>query len=121
MTEQEAAEWQERLAAMVARNIQRKAIRKAERAEFARRRAHGKARGHQEKLARNRRAEQENTVTRCRYLDRFGGQCTGEPIDPTGEVLICTKHGARFIELLKAKGFTITAPAAAWCSDCKES
>lgn len=43
-------------------------------------------------------------MTRCRYLDRFGGQCTGEPVDPDGEVLLCTRHLARALELLQRKG-----------------
>lgn len=61
MTEQEDAEWQERLAAMVARNIQRKAVKRAERAELQRRRIHAKTRMHDEKLRRNRDGEPKET------------------------------------------------------------
>lgn len=48
----------------------------------------------------------------CRYLSRHGNQCTGEPVD-TGdqaELLLCTRHLGNALELLKARGFTITPP-----------
>jgi hypothetical protein len=47
---------------------------------------------------------------RCRYLTRYGNQCTGEPVDDSeqAEVLLCTRHLGNAIELLKARGFTIT-------------
>jgi hypothetical protein len=47
---------------------------------------------------------------RCRYLDRFGGQCTGQPVDPMGEVLLCRRHLALTIELLAAHGYTVLLP-----------
>jgi hypothetical protein len=60
-------------------------------------------------------------TTQCRYLTRNGNQCTGEPADMgvEAEALLCTRHLGDVLELLKAKGFTITAPAAEWCEDCK--
>jgi hypothetical protein len=59
----------------------------------------------------------------CRYLTRHGNQCTGEPVDTSeqAEVLLCTRHLSDALGLLKARGFTITAPAAAWCADCREN
>lgn len=48
----------------------------------------------------------------CRYLTRHANQCTGEPVDATeqAELLLCTRHLADALELLKARGFTITPP-----------
>ena len=43
-------------------------------------------------------------VVRCRYLDRNSNQCTGEAVDPLGEVLLCTRHLARALELVQARG-----------------
>lgn len=39
---------------------------------------------------------------RCRYLRRNDEQCTAEAVDPVGEVLLCTKHLGRAMEMLKA-------------------
>jgi hypothetical protein len=102
MTTFEPTPWEERLREATERNRQEKALKTAERAQFKRRRDYGLAARHREKLRH---------MTRCRYLDRFGGQCTGEPIDPDGEVQLCTKHVGRVLELLKARGFVITTPA----------
>lgn len=41
--------------------------------------------------------------TTCRYLRRDNNQCTGEAVDPEGEILLCTKHLARSIELVRAQ------------------
>jgi hypothetical protein len=43
-------------------------------------------------------------MTRCRYLRRNDQQCTAEAVDETGEVLLCTKHLGRALELLKRYG-----------------
>lgn len=40
-------------------------------------------------------------ITRCRYLRRNNDQCTGEVVDPDGEILLCTKHLARALELVQ--------------------
>lgn len=32
------------------------------------------------------------TYTTCRVLNRHGNQCTAEAVDPTAELLICTRH-----------------------------
>ncbi len=48
-------------------------------------------------------------VIRCRYTGKYQ-RCTGEAIDPVGEVLLCHEHLARTIELLRAKGFRVEAP-----------
>lgn len=42
--------------------------------------------------------------TRCRYLrEETRGQCTAEAADPNGEILLCIKHLARAVELIKQK------------------
>lgn len=60
-------------------------------------------------------------MIQCRYLRRNDAQCTAEAADESADLLMCTKHLGRAIELLKAKGFTVTAPSASWCADCKEN
>jgi hypothetical protein len=100
-------EWEKRLREAVEKTLQERARKKAERQQFALRRMHGLAARHARKLNRN---SQEKAMT-CRYLNRYAVQCTGEPVDPDGEVLLCTRHLGNALELLKAKGFTITAPA----------
>jgi hypothetical protein len=37
----------------------------------------------------------------CRYLRRSGEQCTAECLDPEGDILICAKHAARTVVLIK--------------------
>jgi len=49
-------------------------------------------------------------TARCRYLDRFGGQCTGQPADPNGEILLCLRHLGRAIDLLGDHGYTVLPP-----------
>lgn len=39
---------------------------------------------------------------RCRYLRRNGEQCTGEALDPNADVLICSKHAARTMQLIRS-------------------
>jgi hypothetical protein len=46
---------------------------------------------------------------RCRMISRRE-QCTGEAVDPLGEILICRRHLALAIELLAAHGYTVLAP-----------
>lgn len=38
----------------------------------------------------------------CRYLRRNEQQCTGEAVDPDGDILLCTKHLARAMSLFKS-------------------
>lgn len=38
----------------------------------------------------------------CRYLRRSGDQCTAEVTDQNAEILLCAKHLARAIELVRA-------------------
>jgi hypothetical protein len=48
----------------------------------------------------------------CRYLTRSENRCTGEVVDNTeqAEVYLCTRHLGEAVQLLKARGFTITPP-----------
>lgn len=41
-------------------------------------------------------------LIRCRYLRRNSQQCTGEAVDPDGDILLCTKHLARAIAMVRA-------------------
>lgn len=59
MTETEQQEWQERLADMARQAIAKKQAKRAERAEFKRRRTLGLKQRHAQKLARNRIAQQQ--------------------------------------------------------------
>lgn len=43
-------------------------------------------------------------LTRCRYLDVDANQCTAEAVDDQGEILLCTTHLARVLELLASRG-----------------
>ncbi len=45
-------------------------------------------------------------MIRCRYLRRNEQQCTAEAADQVGEILLCTKHLGRAMELLKRYGLT---------------
>lgn len=49
-------------------------------------------------------------MTRCRYLRRNNAQCTAEVADEQGEILLCTKHLARAVELLRARGARVEVP-----------
>lgn len=42
-------------------------------------------------------------LTRCRYLDRYDNRCTGEAVDPEGEVLLCITHLGRALELFRRR------------------
>jgi len=46
----------------------------------------------------------------CRFYSRYANRCTGEAVDPAGEILICQRHLGYAMELLQAQGFTITPP-----------
>lgn len=50
-----------------------------------------------------RREPDAPRLVRCRYLRRNDEQCTGEAVDELGEILLCTKHLARALELVKAR------------------
>ncbi|MDW3849675.1 hypothetical protein NMK34_23965 [Micromonospora sp. BRA006-A] len=41
-------------------------------------------------------------TVRCRYMRRNDELCTAEAVDPTGDVLLCTKHLARALALIKS-------------------
>lgn len=114
MTELEPTDWQGRLAEAVAKNQQTKALKRAERAAFAQRRNYGLAQRHGRKLARNREIKEKSMSAReqCRYVSRHGNRCTGEPVDTSeqAEVLLCQRHLGAAMQLLKARGFVITAP-----------
>lgn len=59
-------------------------------------------------------AEPERRVT-CRYLRRSDEQCTGEVTDEHAEILLCQKHLARALALIRASmrktGITTAPPA----------
>lgn len=42
-------------------------------------------------------------VTRCRMLNSTSDRCTAEALDPQGEVLICQRHAALVMELVRAR------------------
>lgn len=49
-----------------------------------------------------RRRDRDAPIVLCRYLRRGTvGQCTAEAVDPNGEILLCTKHLARTLEMLR--------------------
>lgn len=48
-------------------------------------------------------------TVRCRYLNRTNDPCTGEAVDPHGEVLLCTRHLALAMELVRAKQLGLLA------------
>ncbi len=39
-------------------------------------------------------------ILTCRYSGRHGDLCTGEAVDPDGEILLCIVHLGRALELL---------------------
>jgi hypothetical protein len=43
-------------------------------------------------------------MIRCRYLRRNEQQCTAEAADQEAELLLCTKHLGRALQLLLAAG-----------------
>lgn len=45
----------------------------------------------------------------CRYTGKFH-RCPNEAVDAVGEVLLCIEHLGRTVELLQARGFTVTPP-----------
>ncbi|MEU4675746.1 hypothetical protein [Micromonospora sp. NPDC023737] len=40
-------------------------------------------------------------LTRCRYRRRNDDMCTGEAVDPDGDVLLCQKHLGRAVALVR--------------------
>ena len=40
-------------------------------------------------------------LTRCRYQRRNNELCTGEAVDPDADILICQKHLARAVALVR--------------------
>lgn len=48
-------------------------------------------------------------MIRCRYLGRRDMQCTAEVVDEQGEILLCTKHLGRAVELLNRHGVALAA------------
>lgn len=54
-------------------------------------------------------------LERCRYLGRGDNQCTGEVLDPDAEILLCQKHLARALTMIRramrATGVTKAPPA----------
>jgi hypothetical protein len=44
----------------------------------------------------------DNRIVTCRVLNRYGHQCTGEAVDPEGELLICVRHLAMAQRLIHA-------------------
>jgi len=105
----EPTDWEKRLKIAVEKTLAARDARRTKRAEFKRRRDWGLAQRHAQKLARNRRAEQEKTMTRCRYLRRNDAQCTAEAVAEDEDLLLCSKHLARALELLQRKGIHLTA------------
>ncbi|WP_157987625.1 hypothetical protein [Jiangella endophytica] len=37
----------------------------------------------------------------CRYMRLNGEQCTGEALDPDGEILLCMKHAGRVMVMVR--------------------
>lgn len=46
------------------------------------------------------RAALSPRIVRCRYLHADPVQCTGEAVDPDGDVLLCTSHLSRALQLI---------------------
>ncbi len=42
----------------------------------------------------------KDPIVRCRYHDKYLA-CTAEAVDPIGEVLLCTTHLGRALEMLR--------------------
>jgi hypothetical protein len=40
---------------------------------------------------------------RCRMLDRHDNRCTGEVLDPNGEIKICGRHAGLVMELINTR------------------
>lgn len=46
---------------------------------------------------------------RCRYLRKNAEQCTGEAIDLDSPVLLCSKHGGRFMQYVNTRTAEVKA------------
>lgn len=42
-------------------------------------------------------------LVRCRYLDIRANRCTAEAVDELGEILLCTHHLAKALEMLRRR------------------
>lgn len=49
-------------------------------------------------------------AVRCRVLDKHSNPCTGEVVDPDGELLICPRHLAMAMRLLDQAKARVGAP-----------
>lgn len=90
-------ELQDRLAELVTAAVARREANAAVRQQLAERRQAGKTMRH-----RDREKIMAERITRCRYMRLSGEMCTGEALDPNGDVLICAKHAARIMALVQA-------------------
>lgn len=43
---------------------------------------------------------------RCRYLDKFDNRCNAEVVDDYGEIMLCLKHLALAMELIRRRATT---------------
>lgn len=43
----------------------------------------------------------------CRYLRLSERQCTGEAVDPEGDILLCSKHLARAMVMIESQRRTV--------------
>lgn len=114
MTEEELAEWQERLAEAVAETLRRRAARATFLAERAAARAHGLRARHEQKLARNTGMKEiimptNPEIVRCRYVDKHL-QCAEEAVLPSGPVLLCQMHLDRAYQLALRLGLIAPDP-----------
>lgn len=41
--------------------------------------------------------------SQCSIVRRSGDRCTAEALDPNGDVLICSKHAARVMQMLRER------------------
>lgn len=51
-------------------------------------------------------------IVTCRMTDRRGNRCTGEAIDPSGEVLICIRHYSAALRTVREAQAAATSPGA---------
>jgi hypothetical protein len=53
----------------------------------------------------------EPTIVRCRYRRQNGEMCTAEVLDPDADILICGKHAARVMVLVRNARAALKASA----------
>ncbi len=51
-------------------------------------------------------------IIRCRVLGKHSNPCTGEAVDPDGELLICERHLAAALRIFNERMAALGAPAA---------